>query len=124
MLPYFMIITEWSLATQNIYVGPEGVAAAAILTSHQMIWYQMGEEVVPHVSLALHPTHQAKDLGPMVKRAVEVTDWLQTQIPQVSFSPGCKTYCISMTATDTVLLQHDQIFSDVYHDVTQATETL
>lgn len=61
------------------------------------------------MSLALHPKHQAKDLGPMAKKAREANDWVRTQIPDVSFSPSCNTYCISGTVTDTVVLKHDQI---------------
>nr|XP_023686842.1 uncharacterized protein LOC111853780 isoform X2 [Paramormyrops kingsleyae] len=103
---------QWQFASENIYVGPDGVASATLLTSEQLPWYIMGQEAVPHVSLALHPKHQAKDLGPMVKRARETQDWVQTQIPQVSFSPSCSTYRIQVAAQDTALLQHEQIARD------------
>ncbi|XP_072571876.1 uncharacterized protein [Paramormyrops kingsleyae] len=103
---------KWQVASENIYVGPEGVASATLLTSGQLPWYMMGQEAVPHVSLALHPKHQAKNFGPMVKRARETKDWVQTQIPQASFSPSCSTYCIQVAAQDTALLQHEQIARD------------
>ncbi|XP_072566556.1 uncharacterized protein [Paramormyrops kingsleyae] len=103
---------KWQVASENIYVGPEGVASATLLTPEQLPWFMMGQEAVPHLSLALHPKHQAKDLGPMVKRARETRDWVQTQIPQVSFSPSCSIYCIQVTAQDTALMQHEQIARD------------
>ena len=43
----------WQIATQNIYVAPEGVAAGVTLTAEQAPWYMMSEEAAPHVSLAL-----------------------------------------------------------------------
>ncbi|XP_048853493.1 uncharacterized protein LOC125721578 [Brienomyrus brachyistius] len=103
---------EWQVASQNIYVGPEGVASAVHLSPEQLPWYRMGEEAVPHVSLALHPKHQAKDLGPMVKRATSATDWVLTQIPQISYSPSCSSYCIQTKVTDTARLQHEQLSRD------------
>uniref|UniRef100_A0AAY5KZ03 ribonuclease H n=1 Tax=Esox lucius TaxID=8010 RepID=A0AAY5KZ03_ESOLU len=60
----------------------------------------MAEESVPHVSLALHPKHQAKDLGPMVKRAVECTNWTLTQAPNEWYSPSCKTYRLEAPGTN------------------------
>lgn len=100
---------EWHIHTTGIYVGPQGVAALAELTQEQMVWYRMQDESVPHVSLALHPGHQAKDLGPMVKMAIRSTDWLQSQIPGVSYSPGCKTYRVEVAADDRVLLERKQV---------------
>ncbi|XP_013877922.1 uncharacterized protein LOC106527544, partial [Austrofundulus limnaeus] len=103
---------QWQIVSENIYVGPEGVASAVKLTDAQLQGYKMGQEAVPHVSLALHPEHQAKDLGPMVKKAVETNDWVPSQIPCVSFSPSCRTWCIQLQANDIVALQHEQISRD------------
>ncbi|KAI4888718.1 hypothetical protein NFI96_003920 [Prochilodus magdalenae] len=99
----------WQIATQNIYVAPEGVAAGVTLTAEQAPWYMMSEEAAPHVSLALHPQHQAKELGSIVKRALAQTDWVPTLISQVSFSKQTNTYRITLTAIDTVTLEHRQI---------------
>lgn len=72
----------------------------------------MGSEAVPHISLALSPTHQAKDLGPMVKAAVTTTDYQQTSIPYVTFSPSTNTYVISISTADTGMLTHDLLSRD------------
>ncbi|KAL4007999.1 hypothetical protein ACER0C_001851 [Sarotherodon galilaeus] len=99
----------WELNSQDIYVGSAGVAAFVALPEEQMSWYRMGDEAVPHVSLAIHEGHQAKDLGPMVRAAIRATDWQQTQLTDVSYSPSCKTYRISVTATDQSVLEHKHL---------------
>ncbi|XP_062270837.1 uncharacterized protein LOC133976604 [Scomber scombrus] len=100
---------EWTIDSQNIYVAPEGVAAAVKLNTDQSPWYMMSEEAEPHVSLALHPLHQAKELGGIVKKALMQTDWVQTNLTQVQYSPAAKTYRINVTGTDTAILEHHQI---------------
>ncbi|XP_047440947.1 uncharacterized protein LOC125007992 [Mugil cephalus] len=77
---------EWTVHSQNIYVAPEGVAAGVNLTTEQLIWYKMADEAAPHISLALHPEHEAKELGSIVKRSLQQTDWAQTSVPQVQYS--------------------------------------
>lgn len=65
----------WQIHCNYLYIGNEGVAAAVYFTSEQEAWYRMSDEAVPHVSLSLHPEHEAKELGGMVKRASAETDW-------------------------------------------------
>ncbi|XP_047424918.1 uncharacterized protein LOC124996183 [Mugil cephalus] len=69
----------------------------------------MADEAAPHISLALHPEHEAKELGSIVKRSLQQTDWAQTSVPQVQYSASTKMYCIQITATDTATLTHAQI---------------
>lgn len=95
--------------TWDIYAGPAGVAAFVALPEDQMSWYRMGDEAVPHESLAIHGDHQEKDLGPMVRTAIRATEWQQTQLTDVYYSPSCKTYCISVTATDQSILEHKHL---------------
>ncbi|KAL3987807.1 F-box and leucine-rich repeat protein 13 [Sarotherodon galilaeus] len=54
---------------------PEGVAAAVKLTDEQLPWYNVGEDSAPHITLAVHVGHEARDLGPMVKRALDNSWW-------------------------------------------------
>ncbi|XP_059183504.1 endogenous retrovirus group K member 18 Pol protein [Centropristis striata] len=100
---------NWTISTQNIYVAPEGVAAAVALTSEQAPWYRMSDEAAPHVSLALHPKHQAKELGSIVKRALLQTDWAPTALPQVHYSVQAQTYRIQVSGEDKAILEHTQI---------------
>ncbi|KAK1784522.1 hypothetical protein P4O66_004755 [Electrophorus voltai] len=104
---------HWYVITNYIYVPPEGVAVAVQLTEAQEPWYRMGSKAVPHVSLALHPKHQAKDLEPMVLRASCATDWVLTQIPNLFYSASCKTYRIEMDGIDRTTLEHR--FIDRHH---------
>uniref|UniRef100_A0A3B4WJT3 ribonuclease H n=1 Tax=Seriola lalandi dorsalis TaxID=1841481 RepID=A0A3B4WJT3_SERLL len=100
--------TEWSIDTESIYVAPIGVAAGVTLLPAQQQWYMMGDEAAPHVSLALHPDHQAKELGSIVKTAEQQTDW-QLIAPQVMYSPTAQTYKIRVSCTDQALVEHVQI---------------
>ncbi|XP_061594952.1 uncharacterized protein LOC133458765 [Cololabis saira] len=69
----------------------------------------MADEAFPHVSLALHPGHQAKDLGPMVKRLQNSTDWQSTGLPNVLYSPSGEGYAISIKTVNQSVLQHSQV---------------
>ncbi|XP_065328147.1 uncharacterized protein LOC135933842 [Pelmatolapia mariae] len=99
----------WSVRCHNIYVGPEGVAAAAKLTEEQLLWYEMGSDSAPHVTLAVHVGHQARELGPMVRRALDNSWWQSTQIPNVWYAPQCKTYRITCLSNDAVVVEHKEI---------------
>lgn len=91
------------------FIVKEGMAAAVELTKEQMEWYEMNSEAVPHVTLAVHAKHQAKDLGPMAKRLMTLTDWGWTQLPSLQYSPSDEAYRIVHNTTDKVLLEHRQI---------------
>ncbi|KAL4005223.1 hypothetical protein ACER0C_004936 [Sarotherodon galilaeus] len=99
----------WNVRSHNIYVGPEGVAAAVKLTDEQLPWYEMGSDSAPHVTLAVHIGHQAREMGPMVKRALDNAWWQSTQIPNVWYAPKCKTYRITCLSNDAVVLEHQEI---------------
>ncbi|KAL4001337.1 Fc receptor-like protein [Sarotherodon galilaeus] len=99
----------WNVRSHNIYVGPEGVAAAVKLTDEQLPWYEMGSDSAPHVTLAVHVGHQAREMGPMVKRALDNAWWQSTQIPNVWYAPKCKTYRITCLSNDAVVLEHQEI---------------
>ncbi|XP_056879629.1 uncharacterized protein LOC130520091 [Takifugu flavidus] len=99
----------WMITSPCLFVGPEGVAAQVDLTAEQNEWYEMAEEACPHVTLAIHAEHQAKDLGPMIKRLRSVIDWTSTQIPGLLYSLSEKSYKIMHTTTNSVILQHRQL---------------
>lgn len=56
------------------------------LSPEQNEWCTVLEEAAPHNSLALHEGHQAKDMNPVTE--INVTDWNNTQIPQILFYPS------------------------------------
>lgn len=85
------------------------MAAHVVLTGEQMEWYEMAEEAYPHVTLLSHAKHQARDLGPLTKRLVSVQDWVDTQIPGLSYSLSEDSYCITFETTNTMALEHRQI---------------
>ncbi|XP_023196972.1 uncharacterized protein LOC111609912 [Xiphophorus maculatus] len=75
-------------------------------------WYQE-----PFLSTLEETTweHQAKELGPMMKRSLAATDWIATAVPGLSFSPSLDTYKISFSGSETVELHHEQVSR--HHDV-------
>ncbi|XP_069768429.1 uncharacterized protein [Narcine bancroftii] len=100
---------QWEINSDYIVIGKEGVAAAVALTSEQLEWYEMAGEAIPHVTLAIGTTHQAKDLGPMCRNLKSLRDWSDTQIPTVQFSSSGQAYRILSPTHDQVLLEHRQI---------------
>ncbi|XP_023181970.1 uncharacterized protein LOC111612296 isoform X1 [Xiphophorus maculatus] len=78
--------TTWEVKISDIHVAPVGVAAAVSFTETQSECYQISDEAVPHISLCLHPEHQAKELGPMMKRSLAATDWIATAVPDVGLA--------------------------------------
>lgn len=67
---------SWEICSNDIYVGPQGVAALVLLPEDKESWFRMGNESVPHVSLAVHSRHQAKDLDPDLTGGLPVLIWL------------------------------------------------
>ena len=82
-----------------IYVGPEGVAAATLLTQEQEHWYRMGPKSRPHVTLAIAKHHNAMNLGPMIARAAKVREWIPTDNPYLHLAPEVGLTRISFTQT-------------------------
>ncbi|KAK0136983.1 hypothetical protein N1851_026849 [Merluccius polli] len=62
--------TRIQIAHQDIYIGPEGVAALALLGGELEQWYDVSGSV-PHLTLGIAPNHFASSLGPMIKEALQ-----------------------------------------------------
>ncbi|GCC39458.1 hypothetical protein chiPu_0023893 [Chiloscyllium punctatum] len=101
--------TQWDISSSYILIGKEGVADVFELTAEQLEWYEMSEEAIPHLTLAMHAKYQTKDLGPMSKRLMVLSDWVWTQLPGLQYSPLEEAYRIMYRTTDKVLLEHRQI---------------
>ncbi|XP_023256299.1 uncharacterized protein LOC111650621 [Seriola lalandi dorsalis] len=99
----------WALHVEGIYVGQEGVASAVMLPEYRKSWYKMSNTATPHISLALHAGHQAKELGPMVKKALTLTDWQPTQIPRLFISPSTHMYRIQYHTDLNGTCQHETL---------------
>ena len=102
-----LLDTTWGIGVRDVYIAPAGVAAAVKLTPAQEQWHRMSEEAVPHVSLAIAPKHQAKDLGPMVKTAAALTDWVPTSLLGVSLSPSSNIYRLSFFNAVSGICKHE-----------------
>lgn len=97
---------NWILNSTQIYIGDQGVSAFCALTTEQLTWYEMCDTSIPHISLALAPGHEAKELGPMTKRLHETTDWELSEIPNLLYSPSQKAYRIDCNVYDDSILEN------------------
>ncbi|KAL3968317.1 cyclic AMP-dependent transcription factor ATF-6 beta [Sarotherodon galilaeus] len=102
----------WNVQTQNIYVGPEGVAAVVKLTDEQLSWYNMGSDSAPHITLAVHEGHQAKELGTM---AFTMTSLAQQRLSKVLDAPN-------LTFTHEGINMADLMGAGEPHDCTKKAE--
>ncbi|XP_064877154.1 uncharacterized protein LOC135572653 [Oncorhynchus nerka] len=83
----------------TIMCGPEGVAAPVILPHHIKPWYQLGPDSAPHVTLAVGNGHEARSLGPMIKRASKLT-WEATSTPGLLKATTEKMWRLTMVDTE------------------------
>ncbi len=86
---------RWRLTGDGIFIGKEGVVAPIVLTSEQLKWYEMTDTAAPHISMALHPGHEARELGGMTKRLRDVADWEPTDINMVLYSHTANSYWVT-----------------------------
>ncbi len=100
---------RWRLTGDGIFVGKEGVVAPIVLTPEQLKWYEMTDTAAPHISMALHPGHEARELGGMTKRLRAVADWEPTDINMVLYSHTANSYWVTEKTEDMGVLTHKQI---------------
>lgn len=74
------------MVSQDVYIGPQGAAAAVTLPTDLKDWFQV-ENSTPHVTLLVAKGHESHDLGPMVKAAMQVQEWKATKNKYIHISP-------------------------------------
>ncbi len=100
---------RWRLTGDGIFIGKEGVVAPIVLTSEQLKWYEMTDTAAPHISMALHPGHEARELEGMTKSLRAVADWEPTDINMVLYSHTANSYWVTEKTEDMGVLTHKQI---------------
>ncbi|KAK0146743.1 Gag-Pol polyprotein [Merluccius polli] len=101
--------TRIQIAHQDIYIGPEGVAALALLGEELKQWYDV-QGSVPHLTLGVATDHYASSLGPMVKEAIQ-SEWVPTKNPLIHRQRRGKMFRIStLKRTTTGVGQHMMAF--------------
>lgn len=68
---------QYYLKIQNIYIGPQEASAAVMLPPELKQWFLV-PNTVPHITLLAAKGYQPCELGPMVKAALQVPEWHQT----------------------------------------------
>lgn len=89
---------------QDIILRPQGVAAAVKLTEDVKEWFQ-DPKSSPHVTLLVAEEYQSQEIGPMIKEAQQVREWIPTDSPYVHASPDKKFLRISYTQADEVIAE-------------------
>lgn len=112
-----------SLLISYIYAGKEGVAAGVQLTKDQAQMYTMTSEAAPHVTLAIGPGHEARSLGPMVKRAMTL-QWRPTASPELEVSTCGTMHRIAHQITDLAVAEIVQLPRDHGREYTDHPDTL
>ncbi|XP_046894207.1 uncharacterized protein LOC124479489 [Hypomesus transpacificus] len=85
---------QYSIISQDIFVGPEGAAAAVTLPPELREWYHV-QNSAPHVPLMTTEGHRSSELGPMIKAASQVLDWRPTNNKYLHISPDARFHRIS-----------------------------
>lgn len=93
---------EFPLIAEDIYVSRQGAAAAVKLPSELEGWHEVAD-AVPHVTLAISEGYESQALGPMVKAALQIQEWIPTANPCIHMSKDKEMMRISNKTVDTVM---------------------
>lgn len=87
------------ITSEDIFLGPEGVAAAVHLPEELSGWFQIPNST-PHVTLLVAGNCESHHLDPMVKRALQVQEWTPTQNKYIHVSKDKQFIRISLKVGD------------------------
>ncbi|KAK3525132.1 hypothetical protein QTP86_017594 [Hemibagrus guttatus] len=71
----------YNVKVTNIIIGQQGIAAGVELPSRVEDWYQT-VEAAPHITLMIGQEFESKDIGPMMREAGQLRDWMPTLNPK------------------------------------------
>ncbi|KAL7374813.1 hypothetical protein ABVT39_007504 [Epinephelus coioides] len=83
------------ITSEDLFLGPEGVAAAVRLPDELSGWFQVSNST-PHVTLLVAANYESHHLGPMVRRALQVQEWTPTQNKYIHISEDKQFIRISL----------------------------
>ncbi|CAI5657156.1 unnamed protein product [Oreochromis niloticus] len=87
------------ITSEDIYIGPQGAAAAVTLPDELKDWFQV-QNSVPHITLLIAQGHESHELGPMIKQALQVPEWEPTENKLIHLSKDRQFVRISMKNSD------------------------
>lgn len=100
MLPKMVNNKHYYLKVQNIYIGPQGAAAAVKLPPELQQWFLV-PNAIPHIRYLLTTRgYKPCELGPMVKTALQVPEWHQTENKCLHVSPDKQYIRILLSTCD------------------------
>uniref|UniRef100_A0A671WVG1 Gag-Pol polyprotein n=1 Tax=Sparus aurata TaxID=8175 RepID=A0A671WVG1_SPAAU len=89
---------------EDIIMGPQGTAAAVRLTEEVKEWFQ-DPKSSPHVTLLVAAGHESHELGPMIKEAQQIQEWIPTDSQYVHSSPDGRFLRISYKRADEAIAE-------------------
>lgn len=93
---------------EDIIVGAQGATATVKLQHDVEEWFQVPGSA-PNVTLLIADQYESQDLGPMVKAAKEIKDWITSDCPQISLSPDGSLFKILFTLADEAVAQRVKV---------------
>ncbi|KAL7398715.1 hypothetical protein ABVT39_014011 [Epinephelus coioides] len=87
------------ITSEDMFLGPEGVAAAVRLSEELSGWFQVPNST-PHVTLLVAEGYESHLLGPMVKHALQVQEWVPTKNKYIHISKDKQFIRISVKVGD------------------------
>ena len=93
----------------DIVIGPQGAAAVVTFPDKDVAeWFQVTNSA-PHVTLLIADEYESHDLGPMVQKAKQVTEWVNTAWDCIKLSKDGLFFKISFSQADEVIAEHIKV---------------
>ncbi|KAL7379644.1 hypothetical protein ABVT39_003248 [Epinephelus coioides] len=87
------------IISEDMYSAPQGVAAAVRLPEELAGWFQVPNSA-PHVTLMIAEGYESHHLGPMVRCALQVREWLPNRNKYIHISDDKQYSRISIKTGD------------------------
>nr|XP_033494259.1 uncharacterized protein LOC117264429 isoform X1 [Epinephelus lanceolatus] len=107
------------ITSEDTFMGLEGVAAAVRLPEDLSGWYQVPTS---HVTLLVAKGYESHHLGPMVRRALQVQEWVPTKNKYIHISKDKQFIRISVKVGDEAIADKVMVDGNTPTQMAVATE--
>ncbi|KAL7391579.1 hypothetical protein ABVT39_011327 [Epinephelus coioides] len=94
------------ITSEDMFLGPEGVAVAIRLPEELSGWFQVPNSTL-YVTLLVAEGYESHHLGPMVKRALQVQEWMPTKNKYIHISKDKQFIRVSAKVGDEAVAEND-----------------
>ncbi|XP_055368609.1 uncharacterized protein LOC129604800 [Betta splendens] len=100
--------TTTAIQYDYIIIGPQGAAAIVKLPERLQGWFQVSGSA-PHITLLIAEGHESHELGPMIREAQQVKQWIPTDCEFIQHSPDQRFIKIISTQANEVIAEKVQL---------------